>query len=67
MYLPILHLPRVELHCKLQEKLCRVTASIAVKSVRVCNISILKLNLVSSISVVYCQSCFNTDNVLAVQ
>ena len=25
MYLPILHLPRVELHCKLQEKLHRVT------------------------------------------
>ena len=24
MYLPILHLPRVELHCKLQEKLHRV-------------------------------------------
>ena len=25
MYLPILHLPRVELHCKLQEKLHCVT------------------------------------------
>ena len=25
LYLPILHLPRVELHCKLQEKLHRVT------------------------------------------
>ena len=25
MYLPILHLPSVELHCKLQEKLHRVT------------------------------------------
>ena len=25
MYLPILHLPRVELHCKLQEKLHRVS------------------------------------------
>ena len=25
MNLPILHLPRVELHCKLQEKLHRVT------------------------------------------
>ena len=25
MYLQILHLPRVELHCKLQEKLHRVT------------------------------------------
>ena len=25
MYLPILHLPRVELRCKLQEKLHRVT------------------------------------------
>ena len=25
VYLPILHLPRVELHCKLQEKLHRVT------------------------------------------
>ena len=25
MYLPVLHLPRVELHCKLQEKLHRVT------------------------------------------
>ena len=25
MYLPILHLPKVELHCKLQEKLHRVT------------------------------------------
>ena len=25
MYRPILHLPRVELHCKLQEKLHRVT------------------------------------------
>ena len=25
MYLPILHLPRVELHCKLHEKLHRVT------------------------------------------
>ena len=25
MYLPILHPPRVELHCKLQEKLHRVT------------------------------------------
>ena len=25
LYLPILHLPKVELHCKLQEKLHRVT------------------------------------------
>ena len=25
LYLPILHLPRVELHCKLQEKLHRMT------------------------------------------
>ena len=25
LYLPILHLPRVELHCKLQEKLHHVT------------------------------------------
>ena len=25
LYLPILHVPRVELHCKLQEKLHRVT------------------------------------------
>ena len=25
LYLPILHLPRVEMHCKLQEKLHRVT------------------------------------------
>ena len=25
VYLPILHLPKVELHCKLQEKLHRVT------------------------------------------
>ena len=25
LYLPILHLPRVELHCKLREKLHRVT------------------------------------------
>ena len=25
MYLPILHLPRVELHCKLREKFHRVT------------------------------------------
>ena len=25
LHLPILHLPRVELHCKLQEKLHRVT------------------------------------------
>ena len=28
MYLPILHLPGVELHCKLQEKLHRVTGSL---------------------------------------
>ena len=28
MYLPILHLSRVELHCKLQEKLHRVTVGI---------------------------------------
>ena len=28
LYLPILHLPRVELHCKLQEKLHRVTAAL---------------------------------------
>ena len=28
MYIPNLHLPRVELHCKLQEKLHRVTGSL---------------------------------------
>ena len=28
LYLPILHLPRVELHCKLQEKLYRVTGAL---------------------------------------
>ena len=27
LYLPVLHLPRVELHCKLQEKLHRVTGT----------------------------------------
>ena len=30
MYLPILHLPRVELHCKLQEKLHHVTGPLGV-------------------------------------
>ena len=29
LYLPILHLPRVELHCKLQEKLHRVTGPLS--------------------------------------
>ena len=32
IYLPILHLPRVELHCKLQEKLHRVTGPLDIKS-----------------------------------
>ena len=30
LYLPILHLPRVELHCKLQEKFHRVTGPLMV-------------------------------------
>ena len=30
LYLPILHLPRVELHCKLQERLHRVTGPLIV-------------------------------------
>ena len=30
MYLPILHLPRVELRCKLQEKLHHMTGLLAV-------------------------------------
>ena len=38
MYLPILHLSRVELHCKLQEKLHRVTGPSSLNKVtgRVC-------------------------------
>ena len=28
LHLPILHLPRVELHCKLREKLHRVTGAV---------------------------------------
>ena len=30
LYLPILHLPRIELHCKLQERLHRVTGPLIV-------------------------------------
>ena len=30
LYLPILHLQRVELHCKLQEKLHRVTGLLGI-------------------------------------
>ena len=29
LYLPILHLPRVEMHCKLHEKLHRVTGPLS--------------------------------------
>ena len=41
LYLPILHCPRVELHCKLQEKLHRMTGPLTAEncgSLKTCKI-----------------------------
>ena len=39
-YLAILHLSRVELHCKLQEKLHRVTWPLPIRSAQQCKVAL---------------------------